>query len=156
MKTNGEIVRDTPVGGGIRVEQVEGEMKPPLSEQEVEKLGAGEEIEPKKITGKIPLSPAIIKPPLRLEGLVLSEMTGWPGWIYSEEDLEDFAQLIAQLGIEMSPGLQVIIGLGTLHGAKVIAYQAWKKGGRPGDLKRKKNMGELPKREELPGEEVKA
>ena len=156
MKTNGEIVRDTPVGGGIRIEQTEGEIKPPLTELPAGAPPDGEDIEPKKITGKIPLSPAVVKPPLRLEGLVLAEFTGWNGWLYTEEELEEWAQLIAQMGIEMTPGMQVIAGLGTMHAARFIGFQAWRKIGKPGDTRRKKNMGELPKREELPNEEVKA
>lgn len=142
---------------GIKIERTEGEIRPPLAGSEkpegIPSEGGEGEIAPKKITDRIPISSAIIKPPLRLEGLVLSELTGWQGWCWTEEDLEEYAQLIAQLGLELSAAMQVVIGLVTLHGAKFMAFQAWKKSGRPGDLK--KRTGEIESKQRK-GEEVRA
>ncbi len=133
----------------VHIKQVPGEIKPPL-EEGAEKE---EEVVAKKITGKIPISPAIIKPPLRLEGMVLSETTGFPGWMYTEEDLDEIANLIAECGWELTPQIQVVVALAGLHGAKFAAYVAWRKGGRKGDLR--KHTGQVPETAR-PGEEVKA
>lgn len=139
------------VPGGIEVEHAEGEIEPPLGAREGEE--PPEEVpEAKKVTGKIPLSPAVIKPPLRLEGTILAEATGWAGWLYTEEELEELTNLIAECGIELSPQIQVVIALGTMHGVRVAGYLHWKKKGRPGDTR--KRTGEEAKKE-VPGEETK-
>lgn len=149
-----EIEKVKGESAGIKIERTEGEIRPPLATMAGEEAKPEEEIKAKSIPlGKIPISPAIIKPPLRLEGMMLSEVTGYPGWMYTEEDLEEYAELIAQLGLEMSPVFQVLIGLLTLHGAKFMAMTVWKKSGRPGDLKKKRETGEV-KSEQRKGEEV--
>ena len=137
--------------GGIEITPTEGELAPPLKEEVVEEIP---EVVPPRPPTKIPLSPAVIKPPLRFEGQVLSELTGYTGWLYTEEDLEDIANLIEQCGWEVAPQIQILIALLTLHGVKYGGYLAWKRAGRPGDLKKKKEVGEMP-REAKPGEEVK-
>lgn len=144
--------------GGIQIKQTEGEIKPPLEDQfkeEAEKGVEGEEEEvTRKITEKIPISSAIIKPPLRLEGNVLAEVTGYPGFMYTEEELEEITALIQELGVMLSPSIQVVIALATMHGAKFTAFQIWKRTGKRGDLK--KQTGEVEKKEVPPGEEVHA
>lgn len=139
--------------GGMRIKQTPGEIKPPLDEEQI-KEQAEEEPVGKRITGKIPLSPAIVKPPLRLEGTVLSEITGFPGWMYTEEDLDDIASLILECGWELTPQIQIIVALAGLHGAKVAAYLHWKRTGKPGDLRKERGSGEQ-KTGERKGEEVK-
>lgn len=136
--------------GGIRVEPTEGEIKPPLEPVEGE-VPPEEPPEARMVTGKIPLSPAVIKPPLRLEGIFLAESTGWNGWLYTEEELNELCELIEQCGIEMKPQVQVLISLGTMHGVRFAGFMNWKRRGRPGDIR--KRTGEMPK-EEKPGEET--
>lgn len=142
-------------GKGIKVTRTEGELEPPLT-AEAEKFeaeAAEQEIAAKKVVGKMPISPAVIKPPLRFEGLALAEVTGYPGWIYTEEDLEDIASLIAECGWEADPRIQVIFALVGLHGAKFTGYMAWRRSGRPGDLKKRTETGEVEKVEHK-GEET--
>ena len=152
------IVEPGKETGGIQIKQTEGEIRPPLEEQFKEEAERGEEGEEeevtRKITEKIPISSAIIKPPLRLEGNVLAEVTGYPGWIYTEEELEEITLLIQELGVMLSPGIQVVIALATMHGAKFTAFQIWKRTGRKNDLK--KQTGEVEKKSVPGGEEVKA
>jgi len=152
MTNNDElkIEKEEAHPGGIGVEPTEGEIKPPLEQPEGEEIP--EEVpEAKRVMGKVPLSPAVIKPPLRLEGTVLAEATGWKGWLYTEEELNDLCELIEQCGIEMRPQVQVLIAFGTIHGVRIAGYMAWKRRGRPGDTR--KQTGEKPK-EEKPGEET--
>lgn len=138
-----EIKKPPASEGGIKVVEQPTEIKPPLEEGEPEPCP--EEIEPGRVTGKIPLSPAVIKPPLRFEGMVLAEMTGYPGWLYTEEDLEDIAELIRECGWEMDPRIQILLSLVTIHGAKFTGYMAWKRTGRKGDLRKVSSTGELDK-----------
>jgi len=136
-----KIKQEPSSEGGIKVVEAATEIKPPLEGPEDQ--GPAEEIEPGRVTGKIPLSPAVIKPPLRFEGSVLAEVTGYPGWLYSEEDLEDIAELIRECGWEMDPRIQILLSLVTIHGAKFTGYMAWKRTGRPGDLKKVNKTGEV-------------
>ena len=152
------IVEPGKETGGIQIKPTEGEIKPPLAAQFKEEAERGEEGEEeevtRKVTEKIPISSAIIKPPLRLEGNVLAEVTGYPGWIYTEEELEEITLLIQELGVMLSPQIQVVIALATMHGAKFTAWQIWKRTGKKGDLK--KQTGEVAKKEVPAGEEVSA
>ncbi len=151
-KSDIEVKKEGPSGEGIKITEQATEIKPPL--EEGEEVKPEEEIEPGRVTGKIPLSPAVIKPPLRFEGMVLAEITGYPGWLYTEEDLEDIAELIRECGWEMDPRLQILLSLVTIHGAKFTGYMAWKRTGRKGDLRKVSKTGELktttrPKEEEV-------
>lgn len=120
---------------GIRIKPAKGELKPPLEKEEGE-APLEEKIEAKKVVGRLPIHPAIIKPPFRLEGEVLAEITGYPGWIYTEEELEGIASLIAECGWEADPRLQILLGIVTMHGAKFAAYTIWRRRGRKGDLRK--------------------
>jgi len=140
---------DQPRTGGIGIDSTEGELKPPLGEDYRQEE---EPPEARQVTGKIPLSPAVIKPPLRLEGSILAETTGWKGWIYTEQELDELCSLIEQCGVEMSPQFQVFIALGTMHGVRVVGFMDWRRRGRPGDARQKTGVKEDEPRP--PGEEV--
>ncbi len=148
-----KIKQETAGEGGIKVVEQPTEIKPPL--EEGEEAAPKEEIEPGRVTGKIPLSPAVIKPPLRFEGMVLAEMTGYPGWMYTEEDLEDIAELVRECGWEMDPRIQILLSLGTIHAAKFTGYMAWKRTGRKGDLRKVSTTGELERTNRSEDEKVK-
>ena len=147
-----KINKESAGEGGIKVIEAPTEIKPPLEGPEEE--APVEEIEPGRVTGKIPLSPAVIKPPLRFEGMVLAEMTGYPGWLYTEEDLEDIAELIRECGWEMDPRIQILLSLVTIHGAKFTGYMAWKRTGRKGDLRTTSKTGEVERTKRAKEEKV--
>ena len=153
-----KIIKESGEGtGGIQIKPTEGEIEPPLKEQfkeEAESRAEGEEEVTRKITEKIPISSAIIKPPLRLEGNVLAEVTGYSGWIYTEEELAEITALIQELGIMLTPQIQIVIALLTIHGAHFTGWQIWKRTGKKGDLK--KQTGEVAKKEVPEDEEVRA
>jgi len=143
-----KIEKEETSPGGIGVEPTEGEIPPPL--------GEGEEIpeevpEAKRVTGKIPLSPAVIKPFFRGEGIAIAEHTGYPGWLYREDELEGLCELIEQCGVEMKPQFQVLISIGTMHVTRIIGQRIWERKGRPGDIRQR--TGEKPA-EQKPGEET--
>lgn len=151
--TGAKVTREPGKGEGIEVKATKGEIAPPLGKKGEEETGKEEEIT-RKVTEKIPISSAIIKPPFRLEGNVLAEATGWPGWIYSEEDLEELTKLIQECGVMLAPQIQIVIAILSLHGAKFTGYMAWKKSGKKGDLR--KQTGEIEKKKVPEDEEVRA
>lgn len=79
--------------------------------------------------GKIPIVPGAVRLPLRFEGEFLSVTTGWDGWRYSDEDLEDIVELVQACGLEASPAMQLVACLAGVHAAKLAAFAAWKKKG---------------------------
>lgn len=81
--------------------------------------------------GKVPLHPAVIRLPFSVSGRVLSELTKYPGFIMTERELQDLAELWMACGVEMNPLLQASIGTTSLLGAKSLGYFAWVKAGRP-------------------------
>jgi len=138
--------------GGINIARAEGEIKPPL--ENIKDITPVEETAGAKISGKIPIMSSVIKPPLRFEGLMLSELTGYNGWIWSEDDLEDIASLIQQCGVTLTPEIQLAIAMLTIHGVKFGGYIAWKRSGRPGDLKKKTPVSPAPEQKPDGSEDV--
>lgn len=149
-------VEKTAADTGINITPTERELEPPLTEErEREEAAVAEEgIAAKKAIGKMPISPIIIKPPLRFETLALQEATGYPVPIWSEEDIEDLANFVADLGLEMHPGFQVLLSMVTAHAAWFLGFSAWRRAGRPGDLKRASETGETEKTKRPEREQV--
>ena len=119
----------------------ESEVRPPLEMPEGGELPP-EGLEPglEKVTsGKIPINPAVVKPLLRFEGIALNEFTGYPGWLYQEEDLENIAELVQQTGLEATPVMQLGLVLVGLHAEKTMGFFAWRKAGRPKEGEEKKS-----------------
>jgi len=123
--------------GGIIMDEPTGELAPPILDDKPEEGGEEKPISVLKgVPKKIPIPAAVVKPPLRFEGLLLSQLTGYPGWIYTEEDLEEIAQLVRECGFEASPFILLMTAMAGIHGAKLAGFMAWKKAGRPGDLRK--------------------
>jgi len=120
--------REAPVG--LRIKRTRpADVIPPLTGEEV-----AEEIAPEvrvAAEGKIPISPAVVKPLLRFEGIVLAETTGYKGWLYTEEDLENIAELVQQCGLTATPMIQLFLALGGMHAERGMGWVMWKKAGKP-------------------------
>ena len=80
--------------------------------------------------GAVPLHPAVVRPIFRFEGQVLAEWTGYDGWEYGQEDLNDLAEAAAQMGIMAPAWAQFMLLVVGLHGVRFTAYRAWKRSGR--------------------------
>ena len=78
----------------------------------------------------------MVKPPLRFEGFLLYEITGYEGWLYTEEDLEDIAKLVKECGLEATPVFQLIFSMAGIHGTKAAGYLTWVRRGKPGKVER--------------------
>lgn len=122
-------------GEGIRFTRPTSSTKPPLAEREEE---AGEEILRKEAreeevlrVGKVPLHPAAVRLPASILGRIGTELTGYPGFTFTEQELNDLAELWIQCGIEMNPLLQASIGTTAMVGFKSLGYFTWVKAGKP-------------------------
>ena len=125
--------------GGFSFEPPTGDIKPPLTEE-----GLREDEEEIKSTearqfvqGKIPLHPAVIKAPASVVGRLATEITGYPGFTFTEEELNDLAELWVACGIETSPTIQALIGSVAVLGVKIGGYTVWRRAGKPGDVRQK-------------------
>ena len=107
--------------GAVSGEETPG-IKPPEGEAPGEKLAQA---------GMVPLHPAFVRLPLRAEGAILHQFTGFAGWEYDEATLNDLAEMSQTLGIELNPLWQFIIALLSVHAVKVLGYVAWKRAGKP-------------------------
>ena len=118
---------------GLRVTRArEAEVPPPLLEEEIAEVPPEVRV---AAIGKIPISPAVVKPLLRFEGIALAETTNFSGFLYTEEDLENIAELVQQCGLQATPMLQLFLALGGMHAERGFAYFAWRKGGKPEGMK---------------------
>lgn len=128
-----------PGTGGVIFKRKGGEVAAPYAgQQDEEKPGAlpgregvpGAEEELLK-AGKVPLHPAMIRAPASVLGRIGTELTGYPGFTFTEQELNDLAEVWVMTGVEMSPMLQATITTTSLFGFKSLGYFAWAKAGKP-------------------------
>ena len=117
---------------GIAFTSQEADTAPPLGG-----LEEGQTAEPTprvgegKVTNAVPLHPAMIRIPMRAEGLALEHLTGWEGWPWTEAELNDFAEMGAALDIKLSPLWQFMVTIISAHAIKVSFYVRWSRAGKP-------------------------
>lgn len=134
-----EIKKDkVEEAGGIHFTKPEAQVRPPFEGREEEEelrqpLPLREEIRAEERVmraGRVPLHPAAIRLPASIFGRIGTELTGYPGWTFTPQELEDLAELWIACGIEMNPLLQASIGTTAMVGGKSLGYFAWVKGGK--------------------------
>ena len=123
-----EVKADTPAPlGAETTEEEEAELgevpRPPGAG-----AGAAERVARQ---GKIPLHPAVVRLPASILGRIGTELTGYPGFTFTEQELNDLADLWMQCGIQMNPLMQASIGTTAMLGGKSIGYFSWVKMGKP-------------------------
>ena len=139
LEVKKETASDEGGGGGIKFTKPPGEVKPPFSGREEDEqfreplpdrgeVGGEERV---ARAGKVPLHPAVIRLPFSILGRVGTELTQYPGFTFTEQELNDLAELWVQCGIEASPILQASIGTTAMTGGKFLGYFAWVKAGKP-------------------------
>lgn len=126
---------------GLHFEDVDSQSQPPLGaidDEEAAELGdlpreRGREEGARRVAsqGKVPLHPAVITLPASILGRIGTELTGYPGFTFTQRELDDLADLWMQCGIEMPPLLQASIGTTAMMGGKTLGYFAWVKAGKP-------------------------
>lgn len=120
--------RDTPGTKPPLFEGREGEEELREAVPLREEIGAEEKV---MRAGKLPMHPAVIRLPFSILGRVGTELTGYPGFTFTEQELNDLAELWVQCGVEMNPLLQASIGTTAMVGGKSLGYFAWVKAGKP-------------------------
>jgi len=120
-----------PEGGGLNMEMVKDhEVPPPLAgiegEEPAEKEGA-EKVATELRQGKLPLPGSAFKGPIRTLGLTLTELTGYEGWGYTEEELNDIATAWEACGIQASPLMAAIIVTVGVTGGKAGGYFVYRR-----------------------------
>lgn len=120
-----------PEGGGLNMEMVtEHEVPPPLAGVEGEKPegeAGAEKVAQELRKGKLPLPGSAFKGPIRTLGLTLTELTGYEGWGYTEEELQDIATAWEACGIEASPLVAAIIVTVGVTGGKAGGYFVYRR-----------------------------
>lgn len=141
--TTGEprFKKESTGGGGIRFTRPETQVRPPYEGREAEEElrqplpppGYGEPGVEERVMrpGKMPLHPAVVRLPFSILGRVGTELTAYPGFTFTEQELNDLADLWIACGIEMNPLLQASIGTTAMVGGKSLGYFAWVKAGKP-------------------------
>lgn len=130
---------ETGKGGGMVFERPTSTLKAPFEGREKEEglsteLPAQGAVAPEErvmAEGKVPLHPGVITLPFSILGRVGTELTGYPGFVFTEFELNTLAELWIQCGIMMSPMLQASIGTTSMVGGKALGYFAWVKMGKP-------------------------
>ena len=125
--------REPETGPSVSFRKMEGEIKPPLADMSEEELGPPTIAPQERVAraGKVPLHPAAIRLPFAITGRALSELTHYPGFVYTEQELNDLAELWIQCGIEASPLAQAILATVTMFGMKILVYGMWIRAGKP-------------------------
>jgi hypothetical protein len=109
--------------------------RPPINEQEelekegkrLAEEGAVEELK----KGKVPLHPAFVRLPFSITGRAAAAATGYPGFEFTDRELNDLAELWMQCGVTVSPVMQAAVATIVIVGIKTISYAQWKKAGKP-------------------------
>lgn len=121
---------------GIVVETLAGteaQVSPPLAAGEIreEKAEAPPEVEEiRPIVGPAPLHPAMIRLPASVLGRAAHLMTGYEGFEFTDQELNDLAELWVAAGIRLNPTTQAAIGTTAMLAAKVGGFIAWKRMGK--------------------------
>lgn len=122
---------------GLEFKVESGESRPPLEAGGEEELAAEgrrrAEIGAEGVarTGNVPLHPAVVRLPASVLGRIGTEFTGYPGFTFTEGELNDLAELWMQTGVEMPPMVQAMVGTTAMVGGKMIGYSVWRKAGKP-------------------------
>lgn len=126
-----------PGEGGIQMKTVVGQVKAPGAEAPKSE-GFSPPTEADVSTTKqsqVPsaMTAAIIKAPLRFEGNILKELTGFEGWMWTDEELEEVGRLFESCGFTANPMVQVVLLLMTLHMTKAMGWIALRRSQRKTD-----------------------
>lgn len=87
-------------------------------------------------TGKVPLHPAAIRFPASVSGRLASELTGYPGFAFTDQELQDLGEIWAQVGVQASPIVQAVLATVAMIAIKGLGFTAWSRTGKPGDIKK--------------------
>lgn len=127
---------ETPSGGGIVVENVRSQLRPDLDGDGDGQPPAGRSpVSPAPETpatgDNIALDPRIIKFSVGALGTAVAEITRYPGWRFSDEELQAISDALAELGVRLPPLANALLVVVAIVAGKATAYVMWVRAGRP-------------------------
>ena len=143
------VIDTEPSSEGIAFNRIEGDIPPPATRRKHEEP-ISEDTEAQKVDqertrefveGRIPLHPAVIRLPASVFGRLASEISGYEGFTFTQEELDDLASLWMACGIEANPRLQAMVGSIAMLGVKAGGYTVWRRQGSPGDVRNARRRG---------------
>ena len=126
--------KNEPDAGGIDF-KIE-EMVPPPPEASTARL-RGAEPPPARDPlasppAKLPLDPNVIRFPIMTISRAGAEITGYPGWQFTDEESKVLSEALAKLMIEVPAWANVALLAAGMLGGKALGYTAWRRAGQPG------------------------
>ena len=143
-------------GGGLRIGVNRAEIPPT---EDDDQLGGGDDSGPawgptydqpgdaKVPDATVSLNPAIIKFSINGLGNGLAEITQYPGWRFTDEEVEALTEAIAMFGITFSPMVNLILTVSAIVMGKATAYAMWVRAGRPAVSGQTRNLLEQGQQE---------
>ena len=129
------MTQENQEGGGINVQTSDAQIppRPPVDDGEATTAaGADENPKGKKSgTKKVPLSPNVVKFPILTGSRAIAEITEYPRFAFTDEEAKTLAEAIADLGLELTPAMNVILLAAGMVAGKTMGYVAWRRSGKP-------------------------
>ena len=120
---------------GIGFTQTEGQLTPRSTAAESsEPAPPGQPAtgKPQETAKTIKISSAAVKLPLLSISRAVAEGTGYEKFAFNTEEADTLAQAIVDLGVEVSPLVNVLLLAAGIVGVKAAGYAWWLKAGKPG------------------------
>jgi len=144
-----------PIIENIDFNRIEGDTTPPGARRKFEEPAPSPDIDDEEIKaqqhdqararefveGRIPLHPAVIRLPASVFGRLASEISGYEGFSFTQEELDDLASLWMACGVEANPRLQAMVGSIAMLGVKAGGYTVWRRQGSSGDIRNARRRG---------------
>ena len=79
----------------------------------------------------VPISKAAVSLPIQSISRAAAILTEYPPLAFNNDEANRFAEAVAELGMEVSPAVNVmLLGLGMI-GGRMVSYALWKRAGKP-------------------------
>jgi hypothetical protein len=94
--------------------------------------GVGEDPKEKKPgQKKVPLPASVVKFPLLTGSRAIADITEYPRFAFTQEEADTLSQAIADLGMEFTPAINVLLLAVGIVAGKGMGYAMWLKSGKP-------------------------
>ncbi len=93
--------------------------------------GAGEDTKEKKGEKKVPLPASVVKFPLLTGSRAIADITEYPRFAFTPEEADTLSQAIADLGLEFTPAINVLLLAAGIVAGKAMGYVMWRRSGKP-------------------------
>lgn len=80
---------------------------------------------------KVPLSKAVVKFPILTGSRAIADILDYPRFEFTEAEADALAAAIAELGLEFTPLVNILLLAGGILTGKTMGYVMWRKAGKP-------------------------